>query len=127
MFKKILLVIVGGGLGSACRYLLTLASSRAWGEHYAWGTLAVNLIGCLLIGFLFTLVEQQIITPEIRLLLITGFLGGFTTFSSFALESVTFFQNNNLSQSLLHIILNNFGGCALVLIGLWLGRFLFAK
>ncbi len=90
----LLLVAFGGALGSLARYLLALLlSPKTASLSWPWSTFCVNLIGCLLIGLLSGLWTKNPISPEWRLLLITGFLGGFTTFSSFAFESLTLFQN----------------------------------
>lgn len=93
----ILIVAAGGALGSVARYLTALflqpkANLSAW----PWGTFTVNLIGCLLIGLLGGFWTKNPVAPEWRLLLVTGFLGGFTTFSSFALESLNLFQTKPL-------------------------------
>ncbi|HBF36725.1 MAG TPA: fluoride efflux transporter CrcB [Firmicutes bacterium] len=122
MFWNILWVIIGGGIGSATRYLLTLLASRLFGSNFPFGTLSVNLGGCLLIGLIFSLADRGIVSPAMRLLLMTGFLGGLTTFSTYALESTNFFKSMEISTALLNIGLNNFGGFILVLTGFWLGR-----
>lgn len=121
MVVNILLVALGGGLGSLCRYLFSQAASRWFGSQFAWGTLGVNLMGCLLIGIGFSLAERSVISPNARLLLMTGFLGGLTTFSTFVLETVNFAQSN-LWLFALNFALNNLGGLVLVFIGLGLGR-----
>jgi fluoride exporter len=83
MFSNILLVGLGGGIGSILRYLL----QRSLNATYPWGTFAVNILGCLLIGLLWGLFTKQI-DEQKRLLLVTGLCGGFTTFSSFTYEGV---------------------------------------
>ena len=83
MVRNLLLVALGGGLGSVCRYLV----SRMVESSFPWGTFAVNILGSLLIGLLVALVGKGIVSNEIKLLLVTGFCGGFTTFSTFANES----------------------------------------
>ena len=87
---NLLLVGFGGGVGAMARYLV-----GGWVLHHAiqerlpWGTLAVNLLGCLAIGLLAGAAERfEVLTPEARLFLITGVLGGFTTFSAFGYETV---------------------------------------
>ena len=74
---------VGGAVGSVCRYLL----SSVHVASFPWGTLTVNVLGSLLIGLLAGLSGRGILSPELKLLLVTGFCGGFTTFSTFANES----------------------------------------
>lgn len=122
MLTNILLVVGGGGLGSACRYLLSTFAAKWFGNSFPLGTLGVNLIGCLLIGIGFSLAGRNIISPSIRLLFMTGFLGGLTTFSTYALESANFFRGTETVSAFLNIAANNLGGLALVLIGLWLGK-----
>ncbi len=122
--NNIILVLVGGGLGSACRYLFSMLTNKWFGNSFPLGTLGVNLLGCLLIGIGFSLAGRNTLSPSIRLLFMTGFLGGLTTFSTFALESANFFRNTEMVTAILNIIANNLGGLALVLIGLWLGKFI---
>jgi fluoride exporter len=122
MIINILLVIAGGGLGSACRYLFTLFATRWFGNGFPWGTFGVNLIGCFLIGLIFSLAGRNIITPQFRLLFMTGFLGGLTTFSTYILESTNFWTGSEIIAALTNIAVNNLGGFILVLFGLWLGN-----
>jgi CrcB protein len=122
VFINILFIIAGGGLGSACRYLFSLLAVKWFGNSFPLGTLGVNLIGCFLIGLGFSLAGRIIISPTVRLLLMTGFLGGLTTFSTYALESTNFMGNGQFLTALGNIALNNIGGLALVFLGLWLGR-----
>jgi CrcB protein len=118
-------VIIGGGLGSACRYLFTVFTTRWFGNGFPLGTIGVNLAGCLIIGLLFSLTGRSFLTPQIRLLFMTGFLGGLTTFSTYALESANFIQSNEMISALINIALNNLGGLCLVLFGFWLGKFIY--
>lgn len=121
MFYKILLVMIGGGLGAVSRYLITLLSSRLYGSSFPAGTLFVNLSGCFLIGVSFALAEyRNILSPSARLFIMTGFLGGLTTFSTYALESVNFARSGDSSVSVINFILNNFVGMALVIAGMWI-------
>jgi CrcB protein len=121
VFYKILLVMIGGGLGAVSRYLITLLSSRLYGSGFPWGTLFVNLSGCFLIGVSFALAEyRNILSPSARLFIMTGFLGGLTTFSTYALESVNFARSGDSSVSVINFILNNFIGMALVIVGMWI-------
>ena len=83
MLRNILLVALGGAVGSICRYLLSEMNAAS----FPWGTFAVNIIGSLLIGFFVGLVAKGVLSPEMKLLVVTGFCGGFTTFSTFANES----------------------------------------
>lgn len=121
--KSLLLIMCGGGLGAVGRYGVGLLAMRFWGHQFPWGTLMVNLAGCFLAGLIYGLAERaRWITPELRLLLITGFLGAFTTFSAFALETVNTARAGLMQQSLTNILINTLGGIALASLGIWLGR-----
>ncbi|MHB0898523.1 MAG: fluoride efflux transporter CrcB [Spirochaetales bacterium] len=117
--KDLFLIILGGGLGSACRYLISLAAGRRFGETFAWGTLAVNLLGCLFIGFLIGLIDRSIVSRTFRMLLVTGFLGGFTTFSTFSLESTRMIISGSIDKALINIGLNVIAGLGLTVGGLF--------
>jgi CrcB protein len=119
--KKLVLVMCGGSLGAASRYLIGTWAARSLGTRFPWGTLTVNLAGCFLIGLLFGLAERvRLMTPDMRLLLITGYLGALTTFSSFALETINAGRTGMLLQPLANILVNNLGGLTLTCIGIWL-------
>ena len=121
-FKAVGLVMLGGSLGAASRYAIGLLAAKAWGVQFPWGTLLVNLSGCFLIGLLFALADRaRLLTPEMRLLLITGYLGALTTFSSFALETVNAGRAGLTLQPLANILVNNIGGLALTILGMRLG------
>ena len=94
MIKNFLLIGFGGGVGSIARYLCQKWVNENYPHPFPWGTLAVNLSGCFLIGIIYAASEKtSVLSPQARLLLITGFCGGFTTFSTFA------FENMNLLRS----------------------------
>jgi fluoride exporter len=119
---KLLLVMCGGSLGAASRYGVGLLAARFWGATFPWGTLMVNLVGCFLIGLLFALTERvRLLTPEMRLFLITGYLGALTTFSAFTLETVNAGRAGLMLQPVVNILINNIGGLALTFCGMWLG------
>lgn len=115
--NKLVLVLVGGGLGAAARYGTTLLAGRTLGPAFPWGTLLVNLAGCFLIGVALALGERSnLMPPDLRLFFVTGFLGGLTTFSSYALETVVA-ARGSLALAAANIALNNLAGLALVILG----------
>jgi CrcB protein len=96
MFKNILLVGFGGGIGSIARYLCQKYLYEWYPNPFPIGTFLVNILGCFIIGLVYGLSEKgNLLTPEWRMLLTTGFCGGYTTFSTFAFENVTLLKNND--------------------------------
>ncbi len=96
MFQA-LLVAVGGAIGSLLRYYVGLGSVRLMGPNFPWGTLTVNVVGCFVIGVFAEMIARRFdASTELRLLLITGFLGGFTTFSAFSLDAITLFERGEI-------------------------------
>lgn len=122
IFRNISIVMFGGALGAVSRYGVNLISVRLWGSGFPWGTMLVNLVGCFLIGLLFSLADRfRWLTPDMRLFLITGYLGALTTFSSFSIETVNAARAGIGLPVLANILINNAGGFALTFFGLWLG------
>lgn len=120
---RLMIVMVGGGMGAATRFGINELLVRFWGTAFPLGTLLANLIGCFLIGTTFGLVDKtNWLTPEIRLFFITGFLGAMTTFSSFALETVHAAQSGFGRLALINFFLNNILGLFAVLGGLYATR-----
>ena len=118
--NKVLLVFIGGGIGAATRYGTTLLAGRWLGTGFPWGTLLVNLSGCFLIGIILGLADKSnILSPQTRLFLVTGFLGGLTTFSSYAQETIVALRSSTY-LALGNIVCNNLIGLALVALGLML-------
>jgi CrcB protein len=100
MMKEVLLVGLGGAVGSILRFVVQRIINTT---NFPYGTLAVNIAGCLLIGMLAGYAIKNIMTESHRLLLMTGFCGGFTTFSALTLESLTLLQNNRWTAFGLYI------------------------
>jgi CrcB protein len=97
----------GGGLGALSRYSISLLAAKSWGTQFPWGTLTANLLGCFLIGLIFALADRvRLLTPDMRLLLITGYLGALTTFSSYSLETVNAGRASLMMQSFVNALVN---------------------
>lgn len=126
MIKILLLVGTGGFMGSICRYLVQEWFVKATSSSFPWGTFVANILGSLIIGLVYTLVEKQgVFSQEIRLLLAVGFCGGFTTFSSFAMENFTMLQLGSLLPFFAYLALSVIAGLFMVWAGITLGRLIF--
>ena len=100
-----LLVGFGGAIGSLFRYYVGLWALRLMGPHFPWGTLTVNIVGCFLIGLLAEMISRRFnASPELWLLLITGFLGGFTTFSAFSLDAISLFERGAIASAAIYMV-----------------------
>lgn len=119
-----LLVGCGGFIGSALRYLVGMGAQYiARSIGFPYGTLTVNVLGCLLIGFLGGLTQHRdAFTPEIRLFIFTGMLGGFTTFSAFGYDTFNLARNVDLPNALFNILLHIVLGIGGVCLGYWASR-----
>jgi CrcB protein len=116
-YIKILYVGLGGFLGAAARYGISLAAARVMGEQFPYGTLIVNALGGFLIGLLMELsLATDLIPVNLRLFLVTGILGGLTTFSTFSYETMNLFADGSYLKAVGNIITNlvlSLGGVAL--------------
>jgi CrcB protein len=120
---RILYVFIGGGAGSIARYLTALAAARLLPTSFPFGTLMVNAVGCFLIGFIHTLaIGGTRISPDARLFLTTGVLGGLTTYSSFNYEGLTLIERGEWAGGALYILLTLLGCAGLGLLGVWGAR-----
>ena len=121
---KLLLIALGGAAGTLARYGVSLACERCSTRlNVPLGTLAVNLLGCFAIGLLNGLFLARVaVRPDVRAMLIIGFLGGFTTFSSFGWETATLFRERVAARAVAYVVASNVAGVLLVFAGYALGR-----
>lgn len=120
---NLLAVGLGGCLGSIARYWLATAMHRQFGHGFPYGTLAVNLLGCFLLGSVIGLVEhRQMFAPGTRLFLTVGVLGGFTTFSTFGWETFDLLRNHQHLLAMGNVAANVVVGTTAVLAGWFLAK-----
>lgn len=103
MIQTLILVAAGGALGSVARYLTILGAARAFGPAFPWGTLAVNVAGSFAIGVLAVLLLGPKGPAPVSPLLIAGFLGGFTTFSTFSLDALRLWQDGHVGEAAAYV------------------------
>ncbi len=114
--RAILIIFLGGGVGSVLRYLVSLGAVQLEPKlklgGFPLGTFLVNIVGCFAIGFVMTAFARDLLKEEHRLLLAVGLLGGFTTFSSFAWESISLMNRGDWVLPITYILLSNILGIA---------------
>lgn len=126
LFNLLFPVFIGGGLGSVCRVMLTKFASHTFGTYYPYGITTCNIIGSLLIGFIAVLIidsHREWLAP----LLIGGFLGGFTTFSSFSYDSVMLFLEGELFKGFLNVAINLIISLCATAAGMFLAKLIVSK
>ena len=123
MLKTIVLVAAGGACGSVFRYLTTILVSKYWQSMFPLATFVVNIFGCFLLGFLISLLHRQnILNSDLKWFLVTGFCGGFTTFSAFGLENFKLIENQNFALGFLYIMMSIVLGIGCIWIGMLSGK-----
>jgi CrcB protein len=118
-------IALGGAAGAILRYSVSGYTYKYFNGFFPWGTLAVNLLGCFAIGFLWNVFENSTSSPNTRAFIFIGILGAFTTFSTFGLESFNLLREGEIKYALLNILVSNIAGLALVFIGYIASKYLF--
>lgn len=122
---RLIYIGLAGAAGTLFRYWLSEWIARRFGETFPTGTLVVNLIGCFVIGLCFYLMfDRYLVNPTVRTIIMIGLLGGFTTFSSFGLQTFTLLRDGEMGLALFNVALSNVGGLLLVWVGYSVGKIL---
>jgi CrcB protein len=121
MIRYVLWVGIGGFLGSVARFLLGHVVSKFYAYSFPLGTFLVNIIGCLIVGIIFGITEKtDTLNVEMRLFLATGFCGGFTTFSTFALENIKLLNDSQYALFAIYSLSSFLIGILAVITGIFL-------
>lgn len=123
MLQKLILIALAGALGTLARYGLA-GLVQAWSSpSFPWGTLVVNVLGCFLFGMVWTLsMERMLLSAETRVIILTGFMGAFTTFSTFAFETGEFLRESQWWLAAGNLIAQNLLGLVCLFLGFAAGR-----
>ena len=122
MLNGLIFVMLGGAVGAGLRFGVSVWALQAFGGNFPWGTLIVNLVGGLLMGLLAGAVLREGAGVPVHLLVGTGILGGFTTFSAFSLETAALVEGGQIGAALAYALASVIGSVLLLFMGLWLGR-----
>ena len=116
--QRLLFIGLAGAAGTLMRYWLAEAIAQRFSERFPIGTVVVNLVGCFFVGVLFYLMfDRFVVSPTVRMIVLIGLLGGFTTFSSYGLQTFTLLRAGEIGLALLNMAVSNAGGLLMV----WLG------
>lgn len=115
---QVISIALGGALGALCRYGMSNSLYLFLGRNFPYGTLAVNIIGSIIMGFAYVMMIERIdVSPDLRAATMIGFLGAFTTFSTFSIETLNLLESGDLFKASLNIVLS----VTLCISGCWLG------
>jgi CrcB protein len=123
--QQVLLIAFGGSLGCVARFAVSSMTSNASSGAFPWGTFAVNITGSFLIGVFAELFETTVVPSGWRSFATIGFLGGYTTFSTFTLETLNLLRDGELRYALLNLLGSNLLGISCVALGLYATRLVF--
>lgn len=116
--RNILIVMLGGAIGTFYRYILNNYFANLFAVSIGYGTAIANISGSFFIGLIYGIAENNSFNPSLKLFIIVGLLGGFTTFSSFALETINFIRDGAVKKAILYFIFNNFVGIGMAYLGI---------
>ena len=117
------LLFLAGGVGTLARYCFAGVASQILGSRFPYGTLMINLLGCFFIGFLVALTQEKLLISEnLKLFLMVGFIGAFTTFSTFIFETSGLLKNGQFAAAFFNVIVSLIIGFLFFEVGFWLGE-----
>lgn len=123
MLERMVLVAVGGAIGSVLRYATSLAAAHWLGDHFPYGTLIVNLAGAFVIGLVQQIGTDALVIPDhLRIFLTTGMMGGLTTYSTFSYETVRLAESGAWTGAWLNVVVTTAAALALCFLGMAAGR-----
>ena len=124
---NILLIIIGGGIGALFRHYSTQIINNIFINKFILGTIFVNCIGSFLMGFFMNIFSTISIDIKWKLFIITGFLGGYTTFSAYSFETTNYIMNGNIKYAILNIVISNIICLLFVFFGIWINKLIILK
>ncbi len=122
---RLLAVCLAGAVGTGLRYLVAIGAARLFGAAFPWGTLAVNVVGCFLMSVVAYAAATRVLSPEARVILATGFMGGLTTYSAFNWDTLAFARDGAWGTAMMNIGATLIGSMGAGVLGLALGRAMF--
>lgn len=123
MIHKIAWIMIAGALGTFARYGVSGLIYKITGTSFPWGTIVVNILGCFLAGFIWTIFEERLLVAgELRVFVLVGFLGAFTSFSTLMLETIELLRSGEFVYVFINLAIQNGLGLAFALVGMAVGR-----